>query len=151
MKTVYVVYDGYERDEFYGIYFVSTRLNRKKWRECVKDFLGFKPDDGHSLFISRIALEDDEYDQLMKFYTEKTDFYDEELINFMSNHIYGNKREERLYLFKGYDIYEMGQFYLEDTNQDPDNEDEVDSIVQKLCKDKDFYDVVLDKWLKDII
>lgn len=151
MKTVYVVYDRYERDEFYQLYFVSNRPNRKKWRECIKDFLGFGPDDCHSFYISRIVLEDDEYEQLMKFYTEDTDCYDEELIDFMSNHICGNEREEEWYLFDCSDIYEMGKFYLEDTNQNPDDEDELDSLVEKFCEDDKFYDNVLNKWLKTIL
>ena len=155
MKTVYVVYDRYERDEFYQIYSLSLRPQKKKWRECVRDFLSFGPDDCHTLYVSRIVLDDDEYEKLTNYYVDSEngtlDEYDEDWIKFMSDHIYCNNREEQLYLFDISDIYEMGRFYLKDTGQNPDDEDELDSLIKKVFDDDKFFNYVSMEWLKTVI
>lgn len=70
---VYIIYDRYERDEYFCVDYIGTRKSEsiKKFKEeCLPDFLKCNPDDCHSYQLQVVEMTTKQYEQLLDWYND---------------------------------------------------------------------------------
>lgn len=70
---VYIIYDRYERNEWFSVHYIGTRKSDsiKEFKEkCLPDFLCYGPDDCHSYQLQVVSMTKNEYEQLKKWSKE---------------------------------------------------------------------------------
>lgn len=159
---VYITYDRYERDEWYNVDNIDTSLTRslKKFIENdLPSFLKYGPDDCHSYVLQRVDMTKKEYEQLLSWMndptqtledcgSESSDFY-----NFMCE-IFdrtGNSKykDDIIRSTDGCsDIVELPHFYGLMSHQDTSDEDVYDEIMERLCNDDDFCNMVIKEYIR---
>lgn len=106
---VYIIYDRYERDEWYQVYYIG--LNRqesvKKFKEEeLPSFLEYGPDDCHSFQLQEVKMTKEQYEHFMS-------------LNPIEHEIYYDENDELFNIM--YDIYDSGEKVIFSTDGVTDN------------------------------
>lgn len=159
---VYITYDRYENNEWFRVDHIETSLSRslKHFREVdLPSFLKYGPDDCHSFVLQRVNITKKEYEQLLRWDKDpdqKLENYGDsssDFFNFMVDlyDIVGCVDDEGniICLTDGCsDIYELPHFYGLMSHQDTSDEDVYDRIMERLCNDEDFCDMVVKEYIR---
>jgi hypothetical protein len=66
---VYIIYDRYERNEWFSVDYIGTKKSEsiKQFKEkCLPEFLEYGPDDCHSYQLQVVNLTKEQYEQLLE-------------------------------------------------------------------------------------
>jgi hypothetical protein len=157
---VYIIYDRYERDEWFSIDYVGTDRNEsiKKFKEeCLPDFISYGPDDCHSYQLQEVEMTQEQYDTFTKWIKEgqSLENYGREssdLFKFMVNlydetGVVGNT-SVLLSTDGCSDYIDMIHFYGKSKGLDTEDDEVFEELQEELYNDEELYQKVLKKYIK---
>jgi hypothetical protein len=154
---VYITYDRYEHNEWFSVDTIETSLTRslKKFREeDLPSFIKYGPDDCHSFQLQRVNITKKEYEQLLSWDKDPTQTLDSEsdYYNFMCE-IYDKvgcvDDGDIICCTDGCsDIFELPHFYGLMSHIDTSDEEVYNKIMERLCEDDSFCDMVVKEYIR---
>ena len=144
MKKYYIVFINYSSGDF-TIHGVSTKKSEgiKLFKENVKDFLSYGPDDSTYLRLVKVELEPEEVEVL------KVDDDSDELIELLEDEIWTRDCEELL--VEGCDSIwtEIIPSYCRDHDLNPDDDDDFDEGREILFNDDEMFSDYVDYYIEE--
>ena len=159
---VYIIYDRYERNEWFCVDYIGTRKSDsiKMFKEkCLPDFICYGPDDCHSYQLQVVEMTKKEYEQLLEWDKDESmslEDYDSPYYQFMCD-LYDDQYEtETIISTDGQsDVYEIVQFFMDCwelenyLSEVPDDEDKLKYEVQELLFSNDeLFDKVMREYIE---
>jgi hypothetical protein len=161
---VYITYDRYERNEWFNVFHIS--LDREESiKHCKEvdlvDFISYGPDDCHSFQLQEVEMTQEQYDQLMKWYTddsstledmgdESSDYYKFMCKVFDKVGLVGHEDEILISTDGCTDNVEIVYFYGKEQGLDIDeDDDEYYELEEELFDNEDLYTEVLKRYINE--
>lgn len=144
MKTYYIIFTNYSSGGF-NIHGVCTKKSEgvKVFKEKIKDFLSYGPDDSTYLRLVKVELEPGEVEVL------KLNDDSNELINLLDYEIWSRDCDELL--VEGCDTIwdEIIPTYCRDHDLNPDDEDDFDEGREILFNDDEMFSDYVDYYIEE--
>lgn len=151
MKSVYIIYDRYEHDEWYSVYYLGTNYDKavKNFKEkALPKFISYGPDDCHSFQLQHVFMSDYRYRQLRALVNAKDK--EDELREFMIE-IYDEEEYEveTIFFTDGCsDALEIIQLYCDENNLDYNNTDDK-ATAYKALEDTETWNEYLHMYIQN--
>ena len=144
MKKYYIVFISYSSGDF-NIYGVYTKKSDgfRIFKNKIKDFLSYGPDDSTYLRLVKVELEPKEVEVL------KLNDDSDDLINLLDDEIWSRDYDELL--VEGCDTIwtEIIPSYCRDHELNPDNEDDFDEGREVLFNDDEMFSDYVDYYIEE--
>lgn len=144
MKKYYIVFTSYNSENF-NVHGVCTKKSDgiKLFKDTIKDFLSYGPDDLTYLRLMKVELEPEEVDLL------KLNDDSNELINLLDDEIW--TREWVELLVEGCDTIwtEIIPSYCRDHDLNPDDDDDFDEGREILFNDDEMFSDYVDYYIEE--
>ena len=144
MKKYYIVFNSYGSESF-NIHGVCTKKSDgvKLFKEQIKDFLSYGPDDITYLRLVKVELEPEEV-EVLKLNNDST-----EILELLEDEIWSRDCDELL--VEGCDtIYtEIIPSYCRDHNLNPDDEDDFDEGQEILLNDDEMFSNYINRYIEE--
>jgi hypothetical protein len=153
---VYITYDRYERDEWFNIYYISTRKTDsiKHCREVdLYDFISYGPDDCHSFQLQVVEMTKEEFKLFLGWYTENQSLenYGEKssLLFKKMVEIFDDSNDTCLISTDGCSDYcDLIHYYGRKKGLDTSDDDIYYDVEEELMMDEDLRNRVLRDYIK---
>lgn len=154
---VYITYDRYERNEWFNIYQITTKMSevKKDYKKNLFDFISYGPDDCHSFQVQIVEMTKQEYEQFMSWINEDQSLEDRgsnssELFNKMVE-IYEKVNENNTLLMTDgcSDNGDIIHYYGSKKGLDTDDDDIYYEVQEELLSDDDLFRKVLKNYIND--
>lgn len=144
MKKYYIVFTSYSSESF-NIHGVCTKKSDgvKLFKEQIKDFLSYGPDDITYLRLVKVELEPEEVEVL------KLNDESDEIFELLEDEIWSRDCDELL--VEGCDTIwdEIIPSYCRDHDLNPDDDDEFDQGREILFNDDEMFSDYVDYYIED--